>query len=183
VAADVAAQTSALGHAPAHTVGAATGTTGGAAAGAQPASTPLPSHPQGAVDTTAERFHDAVASRVQWLVDHDMSEARIKLNPPELGALDVKISLQDDKTFVQLTAATSGAREELAHSLPRLRELLSMNGLELAGATVDGGRDDRASRHAPADFAARPLDFGGALESDAPPPPRARGTSRIDLFA
>ncbi len=66
------------------------------------------------VDTRSPTWHEAFASRVQWLVDHDVGEAHIKLNPPELGAVDVKISLVDDKTFVQLTTATAAARDEVS---------------------------------------------------------------------
>jgi flagellar hook-length control protein FliK len=146
----------------------------------QTASSPTPS--QGAPLDTAARWHDALASRVQWLVDHDVGEARIKLNPPELGALDVKISLHDDKTFVQLTAHNAAARDELAQSLPRLRELLAANGLELGGATVSGGRDGGAGRYPGAEPAARALDFAAPAD---PEPVRAlsAASSRIDVFA
>jgi flagellar hook-length control protein FliK len=149
---------------------------------AQSTGSPL-AHQGGSVDTTAARWHDALASRVQWLVDHDVGEARIKLNPPELGALDVKISLHDDKTFVQLTAHNSAARDELSQSLPRLRELLSANGLELGGATVSGGHDGRAGRYSGAEPGPRP--FGFAAASSPEPVMRAAraASSRIDVFA
>jgi flagellar hook-length control protein FliK len=152
---------------------------------ASPPTGTAPSAQQGSVDTTAARWHDALASRVQWLVDHDVGEARIKLNPPELGALDVKISLHDDKTFVQLTAHNAAARDELSQSLPRLRELLSANGLELGGATVSGGREQGAGRYPDAEPAAPPVE----LAADPEPAARARAgtsgaaSSRIDVFA
>src|SRR5262249_27392641 len=127
-----------LAHAPALNAAATT-------ASAAPAQSSLPQHPGDAVDTTAARWHDALASRIQWPANHDVGEAKIKLTPPELGALDVKISLLDDKTFVQMTAHSASARDELAQGLPRLRELLSAGGLELGGATVSGGHDDRGA--------------------------------------
>jgi flagellar hook-length control protein FliK len=117
---------------PAH--GAATAS----AASAGPIATPAA--PGAPVDTRAPNWHEAFANRVQWIVDQKIGEAHIKLNPPELGAVDVKISLVDDKTYVQLTTATATARDELAHSLPRLRELFTLGGLELGGASVHNGR-------------------------------------------
>jgi flagellar hook-length control protein FliK len=178
----IAPETSAtapVGHAPAASPngGLASPATSAAHAPAQTAP-----HGGGAVDTTAARWHDAFASRVQWLVDHDIGEARIKLNPPELGALDVKISLQDDKTFVQLTAHNSAARDELAQSLPRLRELLSANGLELGGATVNGGRDHRPAPYAQPDFAIGGADLSAAPSTATPRLGRA-SASQIDVFA
>jgi flagellar hook-length control protein FliK len=188
--ADVAASTPASvdsgASAPAHvaaSLAAPPSATGSAATSAAASST---HHPQQPLDTRADRWQDALASRIQWLVDHDVGEARIKLNPPELGALDVRVSLLDDKTFVQMTAHAATARDELVQSLPRLRELLTAGGLDLGGATVTGGRDERASQHAalePLTRAARfaeaaheaPTERAGALV--------ARAVSRIDTFA
>jgi hypothetical protein len=145
---------------------------------------PLPSVP---VDTRAPSWQEAFASRVQWLVDQHAGEARIKLNPPELGALDVKISLVEDKTYVHLTAATAAARDELSQSLPRLRELFSGSGLELGGASVQSGHD---GRHATPDYgesaAADPPALASLLATleDGVPARRARPASgRIDVFA
>jgi flagellar hook-length control protein FliK len=167
-----------LGHAAAHANGPA------APASAAPTAAAPASVPQAPVDTTAARWHEAFASRVHWLVDHDVGEARIRLNPPELGALDVKISLQDDKTFVQVTAHTAAARDELTQSLPRLRELLSAGGLDLGGATVSGGRDERAGRYAAAEPAHRAVEHGGGADPVlGVRAPAAAARSLVDLFA
>src|SRR5690606_7458800 len=116
-----------------------------------------------------------------------VGEARIKLNPPELGAVDVKISLVDDKTFVHLTAATAAARDELTQGLPRLRELFVASGIELGGASVQSGREGRADADGAAGYAAAarapaPDDVESpgllsALRSAATAP------GRIDVFA
>ena len=138
-----------------------------------------------AIDTRADNWHEALASRVQVLVDQNVGEAHIKLNPPELGAVDIKISLVDDKTFVQITAGTSAARDELTQSLPRLRELLSASGLSLGGASVHGGSGGQGGE-GPAPRVAVPA-YGpfAAADDDELGPVRAtaRATGRIDLFA
>src|SRR5690606_35703929 len=126
--------------------------------------------------------------RIQWLVDHRVGEARIKLNPPELGAVDVKISLVDDKTFVQLTAATAAARDELAQGLPRLRELFVASGIALGGASAHGGRAGRTDHDGAAGYAAAAwASTPGDLDDAAPAMTAARSTAarpgRIDTFA
>lgn len=157
------------------------------AASAAPTQSALPQSASDAIDTNAARWHDALASRIQWLVDHDIGEAKIKLNPPELGALDVKIALQDDKTYVQMVAHSASARDELAQSLPRLRELLSAGGLELGGATVSSGHDDRgAFGSASPQPITRVAAFASASDDVIPDIPRARlgaGAAVIDTFA
>jgi hypothetical protein len=93
---------------------------------------------------------------------------------------------------VQLTTATAAARDELAQSLPRLRELFTASGLELGGASVHDGRDGRqagdghAQGHArSADgattLAAPAADFGADRNGAGWAAPRAVG--RIDVFA
>jgi len=137
-----------------------------------------------AIDTRADNWHEALASRVQVLVDQHVGEAHIKLNPPELGAVDIKISLVDDKTFVQLTAANSAARDELTQSLPRLRELLSASGLSLGGASVHGGSaGQNGGGPAPRLVVPAYMPFAGANDEFEPRPAAARATGRIDLFA
>jgi len=158
-----------------------------AAASAAPGQSALPQSSGDAVDTNAARWHEALATRIQWLVDHDVGEAKIKLNPPELGALDVKIALQDDKTYVQMIAHSASARDELAQSLPRLRELLSAGGLELGGATVSGGHDDRgalgASTPQPITRVAAFASAADDLPLDAPRARLGAGAAVIDTFA
>ena len=126
-----------------------------------------------------------LANRVQWLVDTQVGEARIKVNPPELGAVDVTISLVDDKTYVQLTTATAAARDELSQSLPRLRELFAGSGLELGGASVHNGRDGHASGDGRGTSAAEPRWFAGFADpgDDLAAGPLRRSLGRIDVFA
>jgi flagellar hook-length control protein FliK len=137
-----------------------------------------------ALDTATPRWSAALAGRIHWMVDHGIGEARIKLNPPELGALDVKISLLDDKTYVQLTSASASARDELSQTLPRLRELLSSSGLDLGGATVSDGREHSSSRSGPAETPQLPAEFAAVAGVDSA---SARLTRRpitqIDLYA
>jgi flagellar hook-length control protein FliK len=152
------------------------------------ASTPAAALPQTPVDTRAPGWHEALTHRVQVLVDTEVGEARIKLNPPELGAVDVKISLVDDKTYVQLTTATAAARDELTQSLPRLRELFTVSGLELGGASVHGGRDGQPQGGHGYDTATptgHSSPFAAFAGDDADTRARApRGSlGRIDVFA
>ena len=149
------------------------------------AALPPPASAGAPVDLRSPNWQEAFANRVQWLVDTQVGEARIKLNPPELGAVDVTISLVDDKTYVQLTTATAAARDELSQSLPRLRELFTGSGLELGGASVHNGRDGHASGDGRGAGAAEPRWFAGFAEhgDELAAGPLRRSLGRIDVFA
>lgn len=150
-------------------------------------STPSAAAPPGApVDLRSPTGPEAFATRVQWLVDQHVGEAHIKLNPPELGAVEVKISLVEDKAFVQLTTATSAARDELSQNLPRLRELFTTSGLELGGASVHGreSRHDGGAQTHGRPLADAPTPFIANDDSaDGPVRWQRQRTSRIDVFA
>lgn len=152
---------------------------------ASASATTTPAVPGAPVDTRSPNWQEAFANRVQWVVDQQAGEAHIKLNPPELGAVDVKISLVDDKTYVQLTTATAAARDELAQSLPRLRELFTFSGLELGGASVHNGWHGHQAGNG---YGAEPSgsrSFGRLAEDrgDAPVFVPRRSAGRIDVFA
>ncbi len=83
---------------------------------------------------------------------------------------------------MHLPAASSAARDELAQSLPRLRELLSANGLELGGATVSGGQDQRSAPYAHAERSIGDLD-AGPIAVTPRQRPSAASSSQIDVFA
>jgi flagellar hook-length control protein FliK len=137
--------------------------------------------------TTPERFGEALAHRIEWMVDHQLGEARIKLNPPELGALDIKISMLNDRTHIQFTAAHHSAREAIEAAMPRLKDLLAAGGLELGSASVAGGGAQSGSSHSASSMPSAPQvsEFAGLDLSELPPlaqvPRAARGA--VDLYA
>lgn len=175
--------TSAAPHEPGSAVAGGVTTTASASPGLQVAeplspgaTTSFTSTPPSTVDAAS------LAGRVHWMIDNAVGEARLKLNPPELGALDIRISLVDDKAYVQLAATQPGATELLEGALPRLRELLNVGGLELAGATVSHeGAERGAPRHPTGEFQWKSLDGEpeeGALEGRPRPV-----LGQIDLYA
>lgn len=95
---------------------------------------------------TPTEVGEAMAGRIRMLVEHGAGEARLRLHPAELGAVDVRISVIDEQAFVHLSASHSAARDVLEQSLPRLRELLAEGGLALGGASVESGERDAEPR-------------------------------------
>ncbi len=74
---------------------------------------------------------DEFGERVIWLVGRGQRLAELRLNPPELGSLEIKIRQQDDGTSVSFVVQSAGAREAVEMALPRLRELFNEAGLTL----------------------------------------------------
>lgn len=82
------------------------------------------------------QWGDELSNRITWMVRQDVQSASIKLNPPHLGPLEVKISLVNDQVNVSFTAHHAPVREALDGSMARLREMLGENGLQLGDSSV-----------------------------------------------
>jgi flagellar hook-length control protein FliK len=62
---------------------------------------------------------------------------RLRLSPPELGALRMEIALRDGLVHARLEAETSQARTLIVEGLPSLRDRLAEQNLQLGQCDVD----------------------------------------------
>mgnify|MGYP001342959047 CR=1 FL=1 len=83
--------------------------------------------------------------RMSWLVGQNISRAEIHLNPPELGALQVRIDQRQDTTLVFIVSQNATTRELLESNASRLKELFSHQGLELLDVEVNDGEEQSPS--------------------------------------
>jgi len=77
-----------------------------------------------------------LGSRLQMLVGQNVQAAEIRLDPPELGALDIKIKVTNDVATVNITSPHSQVREALEAAVPKLREMFEESGLSLGDVNV-----------------------------------------------
>jgi flagellar hook-length control protein FliK len=79
---------------------------------------------------------DELAGKLTVMIGRGVQSASLHLSPESLGPLEVRISVQNDQTSVWFGAAHAETRAALEHALPRLRELLAGQGLNLSDAGV-----------------------------------------------
>lgn len=147
------------------------------------APSPVPLHV--ATPAGSPGWPEEVGSRVSWMVGHDESHAQLTLTPPQLGKIEVSITVSGDQTSAQFVAATPAARELIEQSLPRLREVLEQSGINLGQTDVgtssqsnnSGDEQRRNGWGAP-----RNSDDGTATRSISPQWSR-RGDGLVDTFA
>ena len=90
---------------------------------------------------------DALGSRLQMLVGQNLNRAQIRLDPPELGAVEVQINLGERGAQLFFGSDNAAAREALDAALPRLRELMGEAGFgELQAQVGDGEAGQRWAR-------------------------------------
>lgn len=82
------------------------------------------------------RWGQAVGERVLWLAAQNVSSAELRLDPPELGPMQVRVSIQNDQATVSFSSPHPMVREALDQSAARLREMFSEQGLNLTNMDV-----------------------------------------------
>lgn len=101
-----------------------------------------------------------LSERIQLMAQGDIKHATIRLDPPELGALDIKVTVHNDQTQVQIISANPQVREALESQSIRLREILEQQGLNLSNLDVR----DQSSSNSNADSGSSNGRGGGADE-------------------
>lgn len=175
---------------------------------------PSPSAPT-VVEARLQHAFDEPEGRAEWLqqvgrfVREGVGEARLHLNPAEMGPIEVRISMDGSAARIDFVAAQAATRDLLQASLAALGESLAADGLTLVdsqvraepahqdmvdGASAGGagaGRGDagdgRARATAPPGAArsARGAAEGDAATAAAPAPSRLSilGARALDLYA
>lgn len=73
-------------------------------------------------------FAQGLADRVSWMVGSGVNSAKLQVNPPQLGPIELSISVQGNHALVAMTTHSAVTRDALESSSPKLREMLSAQG-------------------------------------------------------
>jgi hypothetical protein len=77
-----------------------------------------------------------LGERILWMNNKELSAAEIKLNPEHLGPISVRIEMQNDQATIAFTAQHAAVREVLEASIPKLREMMSEQQLNLTDVNI-----------------------------------------------
>jgi flagellar hook-length control protein FliK len=81
-------------------------------------------------------WDNALGQRVLWMVSHQHQIAELNLNPPDLGPLQVVLSVNSDQASAAFVSQNPEVRQALEAALPRLKEMMAESGINLGNATV-----------------------------------------------
>ncbi|WP_047687807.1 flagellar hook-length control protein FliK [Vibrio sp. ZOR0018] len=83
-----------------------------------------------------EMASEQMAERLQMMMSKNLKHVDIRLDPPELGRLQIRMNMNGDHTTVHFTVANHQARDVIEQSMPRLREMLAQQGVQLGETSV-----------------------------------------------
>lgn len=159
---------------------------------AAPISTPTPTAASVAIQTPlgTPGWDNQLGERVVWISQRQMQSAEISINPPELGPMELRLTLDNtqagQQATLQFASPHAEVREALENALPQLREVMADAGITLGNATVgsESFRDQAAAERQTTTpgLAGQPA----APVADAGPtviPATRRGNGLVDTFA
>ncbi|QQX81767.1 flagellar hook-length control protein FliK [Shewanella sp. KX20019] len=86
-----------------------------------------------------QRFSPVMKQQLMTMVSQGVQHAEIRLDPAELGSMVVRIQVQGDSTQVQFQVSQHQTRDLVEQAMPRLREMLAEQGMQLTDGQVSQG--------------------------------------------
>ncbi|RIK90516.1 MAG: hypothetical protein DCC71_25525, partial [Proteobacteria bacterium] len=122
---------------------------------------------------------EAVAERVAWLAQHGGGTARIKLNPPALGEIEIEVRLRGGVADVAVRTRESATQLLLAAERGTVSHILAARDIRIEDFSVQHDAPDEPRFGAGADTASREHESEDSREGggDAAPHRSARGAA------
>jgi flagellar hook-length control protein FliK len=132
-----------------------------------------------------QKFAPVMQQQLITMVSKGIQQAEIRLDPPELGHMLVKIHVQGDQTQVQFQVAHSQTKDLIEQSLPKLREMLAQEGMLLSDSQVSqgDGREQKGRQHGGASESHDSLDENSAQDTPLNTNRTSGLNSAIDYYA
>lgn len=92
-------------------------------------------------------WSDALGDRVMWMVGQQHQGAELRLNPPSLGPLEIKLSMSDGQATLTFNTQHMPVKEALEAATPRLREMFGESGINLGNVSVNVGLASQQQQH------------------------------------
>lgn len=85
---------------------------------------------------------------VKFMMNSSSQMAELRLDPPELGKMQIKISMNGDVASVSMLVQNQQAKEMLDQAVPKLKELLEEQGIQLGESHVSQQQQESGGKSA-----------------------------------
>ncbi len=130
------------------------------------------------------QWSEQISKRITIMNSEGLQSARIQLDPPELGALEIKVKVTHDQVSVGFTSSQPAVREALEAQAPKLREMMEQEGINLADVNVsDQGQQGSGGQSADEQMLENGAGINADLEIESPQVTVSQSDSLVDYFA
>ncbi|WCE28971.1 flagellar hook-length control protein FliK [Vibrio sp. SCSIO 43137] len=122
---------------------------------------------QSPLQLSREAAGEKVSEQVQMMMSKNLKNIDIRLDPPELGRMQIRMSMNNDVASVHFTVSNPQAREMVEQAMPRLREMMAQQGLQLSDSSVQQQNSgSQQSQYAAGNEGGSSAGNGGSLAGD-----------------
>jgi flagellar hook-length control protein FliK len=94
---------------------------------------------------THPEWNTDLGEKLLWMHKQAVPSAEIRLNPEHLGPISIKIDVNQDQASVVFTAQHAAVRDAIEAAIPKLREMLGGQNLNLADVNVSQQQSEQRS--------------------------------------
>lgn len=125
--------------------------------------------------------------KLVWMTGKQNQMAEMILNPPSLGAVEVRLNLVGGEASAQFYSANANVRDAIEASLPRLRELMQDAGIALGNTTVSdqsfNQQEKQNARASASQFGRASISMNSSEDHASTTLNQTSRTSLLDYFA
>lgn len=88
------------------------------------------------LDIHSKQAASMMGERIMMMLSQGKQEVQIRLDPAELGSMLVKVQVQHDQVQLHIQTQAGQSKDILEQNMPRLREQLAQQGIQLSEANV-----------------------------------------------
>jgi flagellar hook-length control protein FliK len=111
------------------------------------------------VDVDSAEWGSAFHEQVVFMSQNNIQRAVIKLHPEDLGPLEVTLKMANDSASMSITTQNGHVKDLVEQALPKLRDMMEAQGLDLGAVQVDT-HNDPSRQSNPSYFAREDSDMG-----------------------
>jgi flagellar hook-length control protein FliK len=93
----------------------------------------------------SRQWESAVGNSLVFMTGQHQGSAELVLTPPQLGRIEISLTVTGDQATATFVSASPAVREALSNALPRLTEILADAGITLSHADVNAGSPEQSS--------------------------------------
>lgn len=83
----------------------------------------------------------AVGDRITWMLGNKLQSAQLRITPAHLGPVEIRISIENNVAQVSFTSNHQVVRDALEQAVPRLKEMLEEQNLDLVNVDIGKGNN------------------------------------------
>jgi flagellar hook-length control protein FliK len=91
---------------------------------------------QNSINTARSEVTKALYNKANIMLNLNLKEAEVRLDPPELGAMQIRLRSDAEQAQINFIVQNQAAKEMLEQTMGKLKEMLAEQGIELGESSV-----------------------------------------------